>query len=94
MPLLPTQTLTLDNCLWLQMDLKKKHLLKIIRHLLQMLFLQDQQMKTENIDWLSIDVGVTTAVGVSTHLYLRGFESEDIFLPVLTQGYRDWGKSK
>ena len=31
----------------------------------------------ENIDWLSIDVGVTTAVGVSTHLYLRGFESED-----------------
>ena len=78
MPQSQTQTLTLDNCLWLQMDLKKKHLLKIIRHLLQMLFLQDQQMKLEeNIDWLSIDVGVTTAVGVSTHLYLRGFESED-----------------
>jgi len=42
----------------------------------------------ENIDWLSIDVGVTTAVGVSTHLYLRGFESEDSIPPVLTQGYR------
>ncbi len=42
----------------------------------------------ENIDWLSIDVGVTTAVGVSTHLYLRGFESRDSIPPVLTQGYR------
>jgi len=42
----------------------------------------------ESIDWLSIDVGVTTAVGVSTHLYLRGFESEDSIPPVLTQGYR------
>ena len=43
---------------------------------------------SENIDWLSIDVGVTTAVGVSTHLYLRAFESEDDIPPVLTQGYR------
>ena len=43
---------------------------------------------SESIDWLSIDVGVTTAVGVSTHLYLRGFESEDDIPPVLTQGYR------
>ena len=42
----------------------------------------------ENIDWLSIDVGVTTAVGVSTHLYLRGFESEDNVPTVITQGYR------
>ena len=42
----------------------------------------------ENIDWLSIDVGITTAVGVSTHLYLRGFESVDDIPPVLTQGYR------
>jgi len=42
----------------------------------------------ENIDWLNIDVGVTTAVGISTHLYLRGFESRDDVPPVLTQGYR------
>jgi len=42
----------------------------------------------EPIDWLSIDVGVTTSVGVSTHLYLRGFESQDSIPPVLTQGYR------
>ena len=42
----------------------------------------------ENIDWLTIDVGVTTSVGVSTHLYLRGFTSEDDVPPILTQGYR------
>jgi len=42
----------------------------------------------ENVDWLTIDVGVTTSVGVSTHLYLRGFESIDDVPPVLTQGYR------
>ena len=42
----------------------------------------------ENIDWLSIDVGVTTAVGNSNRLYLLGFESEDNVPNVLTQGYR------
>ena len=42
----------------------------------------------ENIDWLSIDVGVTTAVGNSSRLYLRGFDSEDSIPPTLTQGYR------
>ena len=42
----------------------------------------------EDIDWLTIDVGVTTSVGVSTHLYLRGFTSEDDVPPILTQGYR------
>jgi hypothetical protein len=42
----------------------------------------------ENIDWLSIDVGVTTTVGVSTHLYIRGFQTEDNPPPTLTQGYR------
>ena len=47
----------------------------------------------ENIDWLSIDVGITTAVGVSTHLYLRGFESDDSIPPVLTQGFRVGAKT-
>ena len=42
----------------------------------------------KNIDWISIDVGVTTTVGVSTHLYLYGFTSEDDVPPILTQGYR------
>jgi len=43
---------------------------------------------TENVDWLSLDVGVTTAVGDNTRLYLKGFESIDDEPPVLTQGYR------
>ena len=47
----------------------------------------------ENIDWLSVDVGITTAVGLSTHLYLRGFESRDSVPPVLTQGYRVGAKA-
>ena len=42
----------------------------------------------ENIDWLSIDVGVTTSAGDPTRLYLLGFESEDNVPSVLTQGYR------
>ena len=42
----------------------------------------------EEIDWLTIDVGVTTSVGISTNLYLREFTSEDDVPPTLTQGYR------
>ena len=42
----------------------------------------------ENIEWLSIDVGVTTTVGISSHLYLYGFTSADSAPFSLTQGYR------
>jgi hypothetical protein len=42
----------------------------------------------ENVDWLSLDVEVTTSVGISTHLYIRGFDTEDNPPPTLTQGYR------
>ena len=42
----------------------------------------------EDIDWLTIDVGITTSVGISTNLYLREFTSEDDVPPTLTQGYR------
>ena len=41
-----------------------------------------------NIDWVSIDVGLTTAVGLSNHLYLFGFNTEDNIPPNLLQGYR------
>jgi hypothetical protein len=41
-----------------------------------------------NIDWVSIDVGLTTAVGVPNHLYLFGFNTEDNVPPNLLQGYR------
>jgi hypothetical protein len=42
----------------------------------------------QEIDWISLDVGVTTSVGITSHLYLFGFTSEDDVPPVLTQGYR------
>ena len=41
-----------------------------------------------NIDWISIDVGLTTQIGISSHLYLFGFNAEDIAPPIITQGYR------
>ena len=41
-----------------------------------------------NIDWISVDVGLTTQVGLSSHLYLYGFNAEDIAPPIITQGYR------
>ena len=41
-----------------------------------------------NFDWIPIDVGLTTSVGISSHLYLFGFDSEDNVPPNLIQGYR------
>jgi len=45
-----------------------------------------------NFDWIPIDVGLTTAVGISSHLYLFGFDSEDNLPPNLIQGYRIGGR--
>ena len=41
-----------------------------------------------DIDWQSLDVGLTTSVGISSHLYLFGFNNFDDSPPILTQGYR------
>jgi len=41
-----------------------------------------------NIDWISFDVAKTQQVGVSSHLYLFGFNNPDDDPPVITQGYR------
>ena len=41
-----------------------------------------------NLDWQSLDVGITTAVGITSHLYLYGFNSKNVAPPILTQGYR------
>ena len=41
-----------------------------------------------NIDWISLDVGLTTAVGISSHLYLFGFNDQDDAPPIIIQGYR------
>ncbi len=46
----------------------------------------------DSIEWLSIDVGLTTtsrgSSGISSHLYLYGFTSKDAPPSTLTQGYR------
>jgi hypothetical protein len=42
----------------------------------------------EDIEWLSIDVGLTTSVGLSTHLYLYGLNASDSIPVSVTQGYR------
>ena len=41
-----------------------------------------------NLDWQALDVGITTTVGITSHLYLYGFNSKDVAPPILTQGYR------
>jgi len=47
----------------------------------------------ENIDWISIDVGLTTSVGISSHLYLYGFDDVNDKPPVIIQGYRVGAKT-
>jgi len=42
----------------------------------------------DNIDWISLDVGLTTSVGISTHLYLFGFNSKDVKPAGITQGFK------
>ena len=42
----------------------------------------------KNFDWQAIDVGLTTSVGISSHLYLWGFNKKDNVPPNLIQGYR------
>jgi len=42
----------------------------------------------DRVDWLSLDVGLTTSVGITSHLYLYGFNSKDNFPSSQTQGYR------
>ena len=44
--------------------------------------------EVSDIDWQALDVGLTTSVGISSHLYLYGFNNVDDAPPVLTQGYR------
>ena len=42
----------------------------------------------EQIDWLTLDVGITTTVANNTRLYLSGFVAKEPAPPSLTQGYR------
>ena len=42
----------------------------------------------QDIDWISFDVQKTINVGISSHLYLFGFNTADNIPPSLIQGYR------
>ena len=44
--------------------------------------------KEEEIDWITLDVGLTTSVGISSHLYLFGYNDRNIKPPHKVQGYR------
>ena len=46
-----------------------------------------------SVDWQSLDVGLTTSVGISSHLYLFGFNDFDDKPPVIIQGYRVGAKT-
>ncbi len=45
-----------------------------------------------DISWVSFDVGLTTSVGISSHLYLFGFNTPDNIPPNIIQGYRIGGR--
>ena len=47
----------------------------------------------KNIDWFGLDVQKTISVGISSHLYISGFESEDNKPPIILQGYRVGAKN-
>ena len=47
----------------------------------------------QNIDWFPLDVGITTSVGISSHLYLFGFTSSDDVPPIISQGFRVGAKT-
>ena len=41
-----------------------------------------------DVDWVSLDVGLTTSVGITSHLYLYGYDSLQDQPPSIIQGYR------
>ena len=72
--------------------LNKEQLLEIAKHIKN---LDDPKFKLmitpfdeDSVDWLSLDVGLTTSVGISSHIYIRGFNNEDTAPASLTQGFR------
>jgi hypothetical protein len=45
-------------------------------------------LEEDTIEWLALNVGLTTQVGISSHLYLFGFTASDNAPSSQTQGYR------
>ena len=56
-----------------------------ITHVISPKSIEDRSV---NVDWIPIDVGLTTAVGITSHLYLFGFDTRDNVPPNLISGYR------
>jgi hypothetical protein len=56
-----------------------------ITHVISPKSIRDRSVK---VDWIPIDVGLTTAVGITSHLYLFGFNTKDNVPPNLISGYR------
>lgn len=46
------------------------------------------QSQESKIQYVTLDVGLTTAVGITSHLYLRGFTAEDGLPPSGAQGFK------
>ena len=47
-----------------------------------------EDIEEESLDWQGLDVEKTVQVGFSSHLYLYGYDNEDVKPPSLLQGYR------
>jgi len=45
-------------------------------------------LQEDDVEWISLDVGLTTSVGISSHLYLYGYTSVDNPPSSQAQGYR------
>ena len=48
---------------------------------------------TINVDWLKVDVGLTSSIGVDNHIYLSGFTDSEDIPQSLTGGYRIGAKT-
>ena len=48
--------------------------------------------REKQVNWLTLDVGLTTSVGIASHLYLNGFGDIDVAPAALTQGFRIGGR--
>ena len=44
--------------------------------------------RDKQISWLQLDVGLTTSVGISSHLYLFGYSDQDVTPTYVTQGFK------
>ena len=70
------------------LDLRKQHLIRTTKDILRLLLSKAITAKEEEIDWITLDVGLTTSVGISSHLYLFGYNDRNIKPPHKVQGYR------